>query len=297
MNEFHLAALAAAALWALSSLVSRAPSAHLGALGFNRLRMTLVLVMLAAWVACTGSWRAIEQAWIPVLLLSGFIGIFIGDTAIFLTMNRLGPRRTSILFSTNAPLAALIGWLALGETLTLLQSAGIVTVFAGVALAIVFGKRRSQLHQWEEVKGSLWAGVALGLTAALGQAAGSLIARPVMEAGADPAAASLLRVGLAAACYWAVLVLPVRAFRQQNALTLRHFSLTALSGFIAMGLGMTLILFALSGGKVGVVSTLSATSPVLLLPLIWATTGERPAAAAWLGAAIVVAGSAMIFTG
>lgn len=296
MTEFHLAALAAAACWAFSSLIAPGPSGHLGALGFNRIRMTAVFVMLAAWVAWSGSWQEIEKEWVPVLLLSGFIGIFVGDTAIFLTLNRLGPRRTSILFSTNAPMAALLGWLALGETLTLVQIGGIVTVFAGVALAILFGKRRSQLHQWETVKGPLWLGVALGLTAALGQAGGSLIARPVMAAGADPAAASLLRVGFAASCYWAMLTLPFSAFRQRNPLTVTHFAVTAFSGFIAMALGMTLILHALSGGKVGVISTLSATSPVLLLPMLWARTGERPAAAAWIGALLVVAGSGMIFT-
>jgi uncharacterized membrane protein len=58
---------------------------------------------------------------------------------------------------------------------------------------------------------------------------------------------------------------------------------------------MTLLLFALSGGKVGIVSTLSATSPVLILPMLWATTGERPAQGAWAGAALVVAGMALIF--
>jgi drug/metabolite transporter (DMT)-like permease len=70
---------------------------------------------------------------------------------------------------------------------------------------------------------------------------------------------------------------------------------TALASFVGLGVGMTLLLFALSGGKVGVVSTLSATSPVLILPMLWARTGERPAAGAWAGAALVVAGMALLF--
>lgn len=57
---------------------------------------------------------------------------------------------------------------------------------------------------------------------------------------------------------------------------------------------MTLLLYALSGGKAGIGSTLSATSPVILLPMLWARTGERPAAGAWAGAALVVAGMALI---
>ena len=58
---------------------------------------------------------------------------------------------------------------------------------------------------------------------------------------------------------------------------------------------MSLLLFALSGGEVGIVTTLSATTPALLLPLIWIRTGERPAIAAWIGAALVIAGSWQLF--
>jgi drug/metabolite transporter (DMT)-like permease len=72
---------------------------------------------------------------------------------------------------------------------------------------------------------------------------------------------------------------------------------TAFSGLLAMGVGMTLLLFALSGGQAGVISTLSATSPVMILPMLWLLTGERPATGAWAGAGLVVAGMALIFMG
>ena len=52
---------------------------------------------------------------------------------------------------------------------------------------------------------------------------------------------------------------------------------------------------ALSGGKVGIVSTLSATSPVMILPMLWLKTGERPAGGAWAGALLVVIGMGLIF--
>jgi drug/metabolite transporter (DMT)-like permease len=71
--------------------------------------------------------------------------------------------------------------------------------------------------------------------------------------------------------------------------------MTALTGFLSLGIGMTLLLFALSGGKAGIVSTISATTPVIILPLLWLRTGERPAAGAWLGAAFAVVGMALIF--
>ena len=129
------------------------------------------------------------------LVLSGLLGIFVGDSLLFTALNRLGPRRAGILFALNAPIAALLGWLALGETLAPAAIAGIALTVAGVALAILFGSGRGAAARLGGGAGPLWVGVAIGLGAATGQALGSLIARPVMAAGIDPFAASLVRVG------------------------------------------------------------------------------------------------------
>ncbi|ADZ68797.1 DMT family transporter [Polymorphum gilvum] len=295
MFVHELAAVAAAALWAFTGILAAAPSQHLGAIAFNRMRMVMVFALLGVWVGFAGTWDTLRSDMIGPLVLSGFIGIFLGDTALFLTMNRLGPRRTAILFSLNAPMSVVLGWLVLGEALSTRTLAGVAITLAGVVLAIAFGKRRSQLHVWESVKGPLWLGLLLGLAAALAQSVGSLIARPVMETGVDPVAASMLRIGVAAAGLTLLMQLPVQRFQAANPATAGIAFQVLLTGLLGMGVGMTLVLFALSGGKVGIVSTLSATTPALQLPLLWLRTGEMPAPAAWLGAVLVVAGGALLF--
>ena len=295
MPLYELAALGAATCWALTGVISAGPANHLGALAFNRARQVFVTALLALYVLASGTWRELDAGDVGPLLLSGFIGIFIGDTLLFATLNRVGPRRSGILFALNAPLAAILGWLVLGEELPGIAVFGIALTIAGVLLAILFGKRRSQLHQWEAVKGPLWIGVALGLLAATGQAVGSIIARPIMASGVDPFAASMLRVGIAALCLTVLIQLPIPAVKPKGALTLSIAAQTALTGILALAIGMTLLLYALSGGKVGIVSTLSATSPVIILPMLWLRTGELPAAGAWEGAAFVVAGMALLF--
>ncbi len=295
MPIHELAAVLAAACWALSGILSTGPVAHLGPVAFTRIRMAMVFVMLVVWVAATGSWQTIRPEHAGVIILSGVIGVFIGDTMLFMTMSRLGPRRTSILFSMHAPISAVLGWLFLDETLSAREIAGICIVIAGVLLAIVFGKRRSQLHHWESVKGRLWVGALVGLGAAASQAISSLIARPVMETGVDPVAVSALRVGASVVCFYVALGLTGSRFLPANPLTPSVAAVTALSGLIAMAVGMTLVLFALSGGSVGIISTLSAMSPVLILPLIWWRTGEMPAPMAWLGALLAVFGMSQLF--
>ncbi len=295
MFTYELAALGAATCWALTGVISVWPASHLGAPAFNRLRQLCVSLMLAIYVLATGSWQQLDAANVVPLLLSGFVGIFIGDTLLFATLNRLGPRRAGILFAMNAPIAAFLGFVVLGERLTVQASGGIAMIVAGVIIAILYGRRREQSHAWEAVKGHFWLGSALGLGAATGQAVGSILARPVMASGIDPFLASMVRVSIAAACLSVLIALPIPSVKPRGPLRLPVVALTALTGFIALAVGMTLLLFALSGGQVGIVSTLSATSPVIILPMIWARTGERPAAGAWAGAALVVIGMGLLF--
>lgn len=295
MPLYELAAVGAATAWAVTGLLSAGPAGHLGALAFNRTRQIFVTGLLAVYVLATGSWRTFEPEVAVPLLLSGFVGIFVGDTLLFAALNRLGPRRTGVIFALNAPMAAVLGWLVLGERLEPAAVLGIAVTVAGVVLAILFGRRQASVHAWEAVRGPLWIGVAIGLSAAAGQAVGSLIARPAMATGIDPFAASMLRVGVAAVGLTLLTALPLEAVRPRGSLTLAVAAQTALTGLLALAIGMTLLLYALSGGEVGIVSTLSATSPVIILPLLWLRTGEVPAWGAWVGAGLVVVGMALIF--
>ena len=109
-----------------------------------------------------------------------------GDYFLFVAMERLGPRRTGVLFAINAPLAAFLAWLLLSESITFYIIFAIILGFVGIVLAVIYGSPQNNIHDWEVTKPPLWIGVGAGLLAALGQAAGVLCLRPIMEQGADP---------------------------------------------------------------------------------------------------------------
>ncbi|GLK64807.1 MULTISPECIES: DMT family transporter [Paracoccus] len=295
MPVHELAALGAAACWAITGILSQSAAQALGPFGFNRLRQGMVAIMLAVIVIATGRLGGIAFGDLWRLSLSGVVGIFLGDTLLYVTLIRLGPRRSGALFALNAPMAALMGWLALGESLSPLAMLGVVLSTAGVAMAVLGRPGRSGAHRFETIEGSVWIATGYGLLAAAGQALGSLIARPVMASGFDPYVASLVRVSIAVACLILLMALPIAELKPRNKPTPRVLLLTALSGLIAMVIGMTLLMFALQGGKVGIVSTLSALSPVLILPVLWAMTGARPSPTSWAGAVMAVMGMALIF--
>lgn len=295
MPIYELAALGAAFCWSITGIMSKDAAEELGPFGFARLREFMVAMMLLALVVVTGRLQPVALHDFGLLALSGIIGIFVGDTILYVALVRVGPRRNGALFSLNAPMAAVLGWAVLGEGLSWQSILGIGLASAGVVIAVLGRAGRSGGHRLETIKGPVWIGVFCGVIAALGQALGSLIARPVMAGGFDPYVASLIRVAVAVVCLSALMVLPIPALRARTRVTPRLLGIVGLSGFIAMVVGMTLLMFALQGGKVGVVSTLSSLSPVLILPVLWAVTGVRPSATSWFGALLAAAGTALIF--
>jgi len=294
LASHDLLALGAAACWATGSIISVSPSRYLGAFAFTRWRMLMVAVALWAVTLASGNWRSLQADCWSVMALSGLIGIFVGDTALFAAMNRLGPRRSGVLFATHAMFSALLGFWFLDERMSPQAAWGSALTMAGVITAILWGRHKDGEHAWEADRGHVGAGVALGLLAAVCQALGSMIAKPAMVGDVDPIAASAIRVSVACGAHFILLWFGLPVARAQQALTLRVLAQTALNGFIAMGVGMTLILLALKGGDIGMVAILSSVSPVLVLPLLWLRLGRAPAPGAWLGAGLTVLGTALI---
>ena len=272
----------------MAALVSHRPATELGSLHFNRVRMIVATLIMGTLLIVSGRPAAIPpEFWLPIML-SAVTGVVLGDFFLFVTMRRLGPRRTNVLFATNAVFAAIIGWVILGEVVSARTAMAVLLGFGGVVLAVVFGKRRDLLHKWESVMSPLWIGVVAGLLAAICQAFGVVFARPVMAAGVDPVAVTLARAVVSAAVFWATL--PFDRSRVGMPLLPRGklLALTGLNGLFGLGVGAAMLMAALDTGNVATVTILSSTTPVMILPFIWARTGRMPAPAAWLGAILVV---------
>ncbi|MGB5705992.1 MAG: DMT family transporter [Arenicellales bacterium] len=291
--SYEFAALAAAFSWVFASLLAADPSREIGGMAFNRLRVSAGFGMLLLITLVSGKLLMIPFKWYPMLVLSGTAGLAIGDTALFAAFKRLGPRRAQILYACNAPIAVILGVAFLGESPTPGQIAGIIAVFSGVVIAIIWGKRASQLHRWEQIQGAVWVGVGLGLLSGLGQALGSLIVKPALDAGVDPIAASTVRIGAAVALLVGMRLVGL-AEPASTSINLRHVFYASMNALVAIVIGVSLLLWAFARGDIGVASILSSTTPVLILPWLWYQTKERPAAGAWIGALVAVLGTAAI---
>lgn len=287
-------ALVSAFLWAGASLLSVIPARHLGTFAFSRWRMACVSIMLGLMTILSGGFGSLSLSHIGMMALSGFIGIFIGDTCLYACMNRIGPRRSSLLFATHAAFSAFFSIWLFKEHLSFQGWTGATVVFAGVLVAVAFSG--SQQKKLEYTHGALWLSLLLGLMAALCQSLGTIVAKPVMMGGADPIAASFIRMITAFSAHMGLWLFRAPFSRSILPINLRVLGIIALNGLIAMGIGMTLFLFALRHGNVTLVAIMSSTSPVMLLPLLWFFTRQRPAAGSWAGAVLVVVGTALVLS-
>jgi drug/metabolite transporter (DMT)-like permease len=294
----ELSGLVAALCWTISSLMAPGLIQRFGTMRFNTVRIMIASVILLFISLVTQRFNASLWLHVDLIILSGVLGIFLGDTMLFTAVHRLGPRRTGVIFATNAPMSILLGWLFLNEHLSLNQLFACGLVLSGVVIAILFGKRQS-LHAWEQTKGKLSVGILMALGGALGQASGALLSKPALLDGADPIAVSALRVTTGAVALMLAYGLFYRHRQPEHAipfsqLTRQDFIGIAVLATIGMVIGMSVLVWGVGNANVGIVTTLSAVVPVLILPGLWITTGQRPTFGAWLGAILVVMGAALI---
>jgi len=292
----ELLAAMASGCWAVGTLFSATASAQMGAFAFTRWRLFFAMILLWGAALYVGRWPELTWESVAWLSASSWIGILVGDTALFVCMNRLGPRRCGVLFATHALFSALFAWFFLGETLWGMTLMGSGVLVSGVMVAIVWGRREDETHRWENTQGTLWVGVAMGLLAAVGQAVATLMIKPLMSTGIDAVSASAVRATASFTAHLLLLWAGVGLSKLQSPLTLKNLLNTALSATVSMVIGMTLILQALQTGQANLVAIFSSIAPVLLLPLLWAVYRRQPAAGAWWGGAMTVVGSAMIMS-
>ena len=285
----------AALCWAIASLISADVTRKIGGLAFNRLRLFFVSIMLIGCTFYLDTWNTINHEFLFTILFSGIIGIFLGDTLLFIALQKIGPRRNNILFSLAAPFTVILNIIFLNEIMSTINLIGCIIVFCGVVVAIAYGNSKDKNHRWEVVEGNIYLGVSLGIGAALCQAIGLIMMKPILTMGADPIASAALRTAISFVFLAFTFFLNYKIFNTKTNLSFKIVGQSILSGFLGMALGMSLLLIALKYADAGIVATLSSTSPIMILFLIWLLTKKIPTIGAWIGTVLAIIGSGLIF--
>lgn len=262
-------ALTAAFFWALSARFYGHSAQQWSVVLLNLTKNLVAVVVLGAVMLWLPGNHDISASTVAVLMLSGFIGIGIGDTALFAALKRMGDQNTLLLAETLAPLIVIaLGWLLLAEQLSLLHYLGIVIVLLATDMAI----------GWRNDRSLDLVGVGLTLIAAACQATGALVSRyyltetdlPVLDSALWRLLGGLLFAVLALG--W--LVQQRRTIRWQ-ALTLKQSAKLLTAIFLGTVLGVFMLQWSLDLLAAGLAQTLLATSPLFAI-LVALALGEKP---------------------
>ncbi len=282
----ELAALMAAFLWAVATVMFGRLGKSLSPLVLNLAKGGIALVLLGLTLLLLGQSRAgLDTKAVMLLSLSGVIGIGLGDTAYFAAINCLGPRRALLLETLAAPLAAVLALIFLQESLGVQAWLGIAVTLAGVVWVIA--------ERVPMVPGTAPTarGVMLGVLAALGQATGAVMSRAVLaDTDVAPLWSTLLRLGGGLVMILGILRWQGPVAGQLRPLrSLRLLAGVALAAFLGTYLAIYLQQTSLKYAATGVAQALTSTSPLFVLPLA-AVLGDRVSLRAVTGAVIALLG-------
>lgn len=291
----QLAALTSAALWAVASLLFAAAGRTVPPLALNLLKCLVALILLGLTLVVTQG-----RAWPTALGLegtlwlaaSGLMGLTAGDTAYLTALNRLGPRRTLLMWALIPPATAVLAVPILAEPLTATMAAGIGLTVGGVCWVVMERTAPGTAGSTGPVD---TLGVLAGLAAVGCQAGGNVLTK--LGGGAiDALDIAVVRLtfgvaGLVLVLAWRGMLRPALAVLQRP--TERRQVL--LAAFLGTYLGIWLSMAGLRYALVGVAATLNSTSPLFVLPLSRFVLGERLSLRAVLGAVLAVVGVAVLF--
>ena len=172
-----LAGLIAALAWTLASSLWRGLSTSLSAIQLNGLKNAIACAALLP-VLVTLPWNGQIQA-LMLLLISGGLGISLGDSFYLAALRRLGTRRTLTLESLSPVAAATGGWFAMGEELSIRGWAGALLVTISVVL--VARQQPPDATSVRDRRRSVqWQGLLMALLAVVCGVAGAAVSRTVL---------------------------------------------------------------------------------------------------------------------
>ena len=289
----YFLAIGAAAIWSAVALSATRVVRYFGSYNYNLLRLLGIIVFFFPYVYINWESLYFNQSIFSAIVLSSIIGIIIGDTFLFVCLKRLGPRRQALLFSMQIPFTIILAEIFLQTLPSMTELIGCALIFSGILIAIQFNRTIPD-DDLENIQGNKYTGLFAGIGLALCQSIGIILMKPALQT-TDPIIVSYLRVLVAAIIMFGSLF-----FIKNNQLweKMKDIKVTLFSiflGFMGMGVGMTMLIYALKYGNPGVISTLSSTMPIMIIPILWIVTKNYAGHLAVVGATLTCVGAGIIF--
>ena len=276
-----IAALGSAASWAFATVLFERLGKTIPAAGMTFFKGLFSLIFMVALILCTGGFDPVSLHDFLFLALSGIIGISIGDTLFFRSLQDLGAKVQVLYFMLGQVVTMLLSFLLLGEILSIEEYIGATILLMGIMI-VTIGKQEDHPNKMRGILG--------GFASILCFSLSSIMVK-----------VSIVDVGVPTATFWrmffstlSILLIGFTAKRFVIWYTplkqVKTFSLFMLNVVVITYGGFLLSMMAIKHITVSLASVLSATEPVFVLIFAYLVNHDRATKRELIGAVITIAG-------
>lgn len=280
-----IAALGSAASWAFATVVFDRLGKLIPAAGMTFFKGLFSLVFMLILILCTGGFDQLSIHDFFFLALSGIIGISIGDTLFFRSLQDLGAKVQVLYFMLGQIVTMLLSFLLLGELLSVEEYIGATILLCGIII-VTIGKQEDHPNKVRGILG--------GFASILCFSISSIMVK-----------VSIADVGVPTATFWRMFFSTVSimfiGFTSKRFVTwytplkqVRTLLLFLLNVVVITYGGFLLSMLAIKQITVSLASVLGATEPIFVLLLAFLINHERVSKRELLGAVITISGLLII---
>jgi drug/metabolite transporter (DMT)-like permease len=173
----HIWSLLSAITIALAIILYRKSGESVDPIGLNLFKDAVAFILFIPTIYLFGDTLFRPAPWqdYAILLVSGALGIGLGDSLFFMSLNRLGAGRVAIVDCLYSPCTIGLAFVFLGESLTVLQIVG-ATMIVSAVLAGAMERTDSAVERRRTIQGFIW-----GILSMVATAAGIIMVKPVLE--------------------------------------------------------------------------------------------------------------------
>ena len=292
----ELSAFGTAISWSVSNQINSAVACRIGATNLTLLRLPVMLLFMGALCLVLGVGTRISLTAFLQLALSGVLGLTVGDFLLYRSILIIGPTMAVLVLSLSAGIAAIFGWLFMGESLPMLAVLGIAVALAGVGVVVTEHSGSILLPGQAIPRGKTLAlGVTLAGLAAASLALAYVVQRAAMLTGVQPLWATFVRVGMGGGILWAVgSMLGWASAATRSLVEQRPVKWLLLVSGSCGALGMWLMSTALVDTPSGVVATIIGLQPITVAAIGAVWYRRRPSLRIVFGSLVAFIGVALV---
>ena len=290
----ELAALATALCWTITAVAFESAGKKVGSISVNLIRLVMAFLLISVFNLVTRGMMlpldASSSIWLW-LSFSGIIGFVIGDLFLFQAFVQIGSRISMLIMSTVPPITAITGFIIMRERISLLGLVGMLITIGGIALVILTKNPEDQkVRFYHPIKGLIYAFIG-----ALGQAFGLVFSKFGMGSY-NPFAATQIRI-IAGIIGFALVITVSKNWGNvlvalRNNKAMKDIWIGSLFGpFI----GVSLSLLAVQHSPTGIVSTIMAITPILIIPASIIIFKEKVKSREIFGVIVSLIGVSLLF--